>query len=137
VIAAGAVAITVLAGSNLLAVRAVSGRLDRLAPFIEGTVLLAWSTATFWFPVMLAIGAWRHGVRKVPITYHPAYWALVFPIGMYGASTYRMIAVTDLDVLDPLPVAALGLGLVAWTAAFAGLLRSLAGSLGRARPRRG
>jgi tellurite resistance protein TehA-like permease len=135
-IAAGAVAITVLAGSNLLAARSVSERLDRLAPFLEGTAVLAWSTATFWFPVMLAIGAWRHLVRKVPITYHPAYWALVFPIGMYGASTYRMIAVTGFEVLDPVPVAALGLGLVAWAAAFAGLLRSLAGSLGRARSAR-
>jgi tellurite resistance protein TehA-like permease len=48
-IAAGAVAITVLAGSNLLAARAVS-RVERLAPFIEGLVTLAWATATFWFP---------------------------------------------------------------------------------------
>jgi tellurite resistance protein TehA-like permease len=133
-IAAGAVAITVLAGSNLLAARSVSERLDRLAPYLEGMVILAWSTATFWFPVMLAIGAWRHLIRKVPITYHPAYWALVFPIGMYGASTYRMIGVTGFDVLDPLPVAALVLGLVAWAAAFAGLLRALARSSTRAVP---
>ena len=59
-IAAGAVAITVLAGSNLLAARAVSPRIDRLAPFIEGLVMLAWATATFWFPLMVAIGIWRH-----------------------------------------------------------------------------
>ena len=59
-IAAGAVAITVLAGSNLLAARAVSPRIDRLAPLIEGLVTLAWATATFWFPLMVAIGVWRH-----------------------------------------------------------------------------
>ncbi|MGZ4680934.1 MAG: tellurite resistance/C4-dicarboxylate transporter family protein [Acidimicrobiales bacterium] len=121
-IAAGAVAITVLAGSNLLAARQVSPRLDRLAPFIEGMVILAWATATFWFPVMIAIGVWRHLVRRVPLRYHPAYWALVFPIGMYGVATYKMIAVTGLDDLDVVPELALAMALVAWTAAFVGLV---------------
>ena len=124
-IAAGAVAITVLAGSNLLAARGVSPRIERLAPFLEGIVLLAWATATFWLPVMVAIGVWRHVVRRVPLTYHPAYWALVFPIGMYGASTFRMIAVTGFDDLDVLPELALAAALVAWTATFVGLVVSL------------
>ena len=121
-IAAGAVAITVLAGSNLLAARQISPRLDRLAPFIEGMVILAWATATFWFPVMIAIGIWRHLVKRVPLRYHPAYWALVFPIGMYGVATYKMIAVTGLDDLDVVPKLALAMALVAWTAAFVGLV---------------
>jgi tellurite resistance protein TehA-like permease len=121
-IAAGAVAITVLAGSNLLLARSASPRLERLAPFIEGVVILAWATATFWFPVMAAIGVWRHIVRRVPLRYHPAYWALVFPIGMYGAATYRMIAAADLDAIDVLPKLALAAALVAWTAAFAGMV---------------
>ena len=130
-IAAGAVAITVLAGSNLLAARGVAPRIDRLGPFIEGTVILAWATATFWFPVMVIIGIWRHIIRRVPLRYHPAYWALVFPIGMYGAATYRMIAVTDLTILEPLPKLALAAALVAWTAAFAGLAMQLASSVTR------
>ena len=41
-IAAGAVAITCFAGSNLLATRTVPTRVDRLAPLIEGLVILAW-----------------------------------------------------------------------------------------------
>jgi tellurite resistance protein TehA-like permease len=127
-IAAGAVAITVLAGSNLLAAREVSPRIERLAPFLEGMVLLAWATATFWFPVMIAIGVWRHLVRRLPLTYHPAYWAMVFPIGMYGAATYRMIAVTGLDDLDVVPQLALAAALVAWSATFVGLVVSLARS---------
>jgi tellurite resistance protein TehA-like permease len=121
-IAAGAVAITVLAGSNLLAARDVSPRIERLTPFLEGMVVLAWATATFWFPVMVAIGIWRHLVRRVPLTYHPAYWALVFPIGMYGTATFRMIDVTGLSSLELLPKLTLAAALVAWGAAFAGLL---------------
>jgi tellurite resistance protein TehA-like permease len=124
-IAAGAVAITVLAGSNLLAARQISPRLDQLAPFIEGMIILAWATATFWFPVMIAIGIWRHLVKRVPLRYHPAYWALVFPIGMYGAATYKMIAVTNLNDLDVVPKLALALALIAWAVAFAGLLVAL------------
>ena len=132
-IAAGAVAITVLAGANLLRVRQAYPRIDRLAPFIEGMVILAWATATFWFPVMIAIGIWRHLVKRVPLRYHPAYWALVFPIGMYGVATYRMIAVTDLSDLDLLPQLALAMALTAWTAAFVGLTTTLLRSASPAR----
>ena len=121
-IAAGAVAITVLAGSNLLAARAVSPRVDRLGPLIEGLVTLAWATATFWFPVMVAIGVWRHVVRHVPLRYHPSYWALVFPLGMYGVATFKMRAVTKLDQLEWAPKITLAVALAAWTAAFIGLV---------------
>jgi tellurite resistance protein TehA-like permease len=133
-IAAGAVAVSVLAGSNLLAARAASPRIERLAPFIEGMVILAWATATFWFPVMAAIGIWRHVVRRVPLRYHPAYWALVFPIGMYSAATFRMIAVTDLTALALLPKLALAVALTAWTAAFVGMVVALVPRRGRLRP---
>jgi len=132
-IAAGAVAITVLAGSNLLGVRAISVRIDRLAPFIEGMVVLAWATATFWFPVMVAIGVWRHVISKVPLRYHPSYWSLVFPLGMYGAATFRMRAVIELQSLAWVPKAALAAALVAWTAAFLGLLAQGTGALSRTR----
>jgi tellurite resistance protein TehA-like permease len=121
-IAAGAVAITVLAGSNLLATRTVSPRVDRLAPLIEGFVTLAWATATFWFPVMVAIGVWRHIVHHVPLRYHPSYWALVFPLGMYGAATFKMRAVITLEQLEWAPKVTLAIALAAWTAAFAGLV---------------
>lgn len=121
-IAAGAVAITVLAGSNLLGVRDVSPRIERLAPFLEGMVTLAWVTATFWFPLMIAIGVWRHLVRDVPLRYHPSYWALVFPLGMYGAATFRMLPAIQLETLTWLPKITLGVALTTWTAAFAGLV---------------
>lgn len=132
-IAAGAVAITVLAGSNiLLAGEAAPERIARLAPLLEGFVVMAWATATFWFPLMIAIGVWRHLVRKVPLRYHPSYWAMVFPLGMYGAASYRMRDAIDLDVLAWLPGLELAVALVAWSVTFAGLARTLArGLLGR------
>jgi tellurite resistance protein TehA-like permease len=134
-IAAGAVAITVLAGSNLLLARGASARVDRLAPVLESLVTLAWATATFWFPLMVAIGVWRHIVRRVPLRYHPSYWALVFPLGMYGAATFRMRAAIALESLEWLPELTLAVALVAWTATFAGLVHLGVTALGRRGPR--
>jgi tellurite resistance protein TehA-like permease len=121
-IAAGAVAITVLAGSTILGARSASPRIERLAPFVEGIVILAWATATFWFPLMIAIGVWRHIVRRLPLRYHPSYWALVFPLGMYGAATFRMRAVVGLKELAWLPKLTLAIALIAWAATFLGLV---------------
>ena len=121
-IAAGAVAITVLAGSNLLAAKGLSSRIDRLAPFLEGMVTLAWATATFWFPLMIAIGVWRHIVRRMPLRYHPSYWSLVFPLGMYAASTFTLRVALQLQALEWLPTVALVVALTAWGATAAGLL---------------
>ena len=86
--------------------------------------MLAWATATFWFPLMVAIGVWRHIVRRVPLRYHPSYWAMVFPLGMYGAATFRMRAAIELDVLAWLPKVTLAVALLAWTATFVGLVHA-------------
>jgi tellurite resistance protein TehA-like permease len=121
-IAAGAVAITVLAGSNLLLARSVNPRVDRVAPAIELLVVLAWSTATFWIPLMIAVGVWRHVINRLSLRYHPSFWALVFPVGMYAVATFRMRLAIDLGPLAALPAVALALALLAWTATFAGLV---------------
>jgi tellurite resistance protein TehA-like permease len=123
-IAAGAVAITVLAGSNLLVSAPASERVAQLAPLLEGIVVLAWATATFWFPLMIAIGVWRHLVRRLPLRYHPSYWALVFPLGMYSAATFRMRAAIGLDGLGWLPDLVFYIALGAWLAAAWGLVHS-------------
>jgi tellurite resistance protein TehA-like permease len=135
-IAAGAVAITALAGSNLLLVSGRSARLQALAPFLDGVVMLAWTTATFWFPLMIAIGVWRHIVRRLPLRYHPSYWALVFPLGMYGAATFRMRAALHLSELAWLPKLTLGIALVAWTVTFVGLVLQGTRSIGSPLPAR-
>lgn len=123
-IAAGAVAISVLAGSNLLLARSADPRVDRVAPALEFFVVLAWSTATFWLPLMAAIGVWRHIVNRLPLRYHPSYWALVFPLGMYSVATFRMRLALGLDVLGWVPVTVLAVGLIAWATTFTGLVHA-------------
>ncbi len=133
-IAAGAVAITVLAGSNiLLSADQAPDQVARLEPFLEGLVVMAWATATFWFPLMVAIGVWRHVVRRVPLRYHPSYWSMVFPLGMYGAATFRMRAAIDLDALAWLPQVELAVAFAAWAVTFVGLGGVLLGGAARLR----
>jgi tellurite resistance protein TehA-like permease len=130
-IAAGAVAITVLAGSNLLLAADASERIRSIVPFVEGVVVMAWATATFWFPVMVAIGVWRHVVRRVPLRYHPSYWAMTFPLGMYGAATFGMRAAIGLDALEWLPKVVFAIALLTWSVAMFGLAHQGADALRR------
>lgn len=121
-IAAGAVAITALAGSNLLLAGSEDPLLESMAPAIALFVVLAWATSTFWFPLMVAIGVWKHVVNRIPVHYHPSFWALVFPLGMYAVATFKMRLAINLGMLAWLSVVALAIALVAWTATFFGLL---------------
>ena len=86
---------------------------------------------------MVAIGVWRHIISRVPLRYHPSYWALVFPLGMYGVASARMIEATDLTSLDWLPPVVLAVALTAWALAFGGLVITTSRSLqDRRRPGR-
>ena len=96
-------------------------------------MILGWATASFWFPLMVAIGVWRHVINKVPLRYHPSYWAMVFPLGMYGVSTFRMRVAIELEVLEWLPRATLVLALSAWTLLAVGLVSQAAEAMGRLR----
>ena len=133
-IAAASAVIIVLAGSNLLLAHDTAPRIARVAPAVEVLVVLAWATATFWFPLMIAIGVCRHVIRRVPLRYEPSYWALVFPLGMYGVASTRMIDAIHLTGLDWLPPLMLAIALTAWALAFAGLVTTTLGSW-RRRPR--
>jgi hypothetical protein len=55
---------------------------------------------------------------------------------MYGAATFRMLAATELNTLGWLPKATLAVALLAWTAAFAGLLLEAQHAVSRTTARR-
>jgi len=56
----GAMAISTLAGARLVGEAGRSPLLADLLPFLKGTTLLFLATATWWIPILLALGAWRH-----------------------------------------------------------------------------
>lgn len=130
-IATGAVAITALAGANLQAAAEQNERLTRMIPFIEGITMMAWATATFWLPLMATIWVWRYLVKRVPLTYHPSFWSLVFPLGMYSVASEGVFRVLAFERLDWLPTATLVVAVFAWSVTFASMIGRF---VGHARP---
>ncbi|MCA9530619.1 MAG: tellurite resistance/C4-dicarboxylate transporter family protein [Myxococcales bacterium] len=122
----GAVAITTLAGALLVLDAQHSPLIAEITPFVKGFTLFFWSAATWWIPLLLFLGVWRHVIRRFPLRYDPQFWGMVFPLGMYTASTYRLAHALDLPWLEALPRGFLWLAVAAWLATFAGLLHRLA-----------
>jgi tellurite resistance protein TehA-like permease len=118
----GAVAITTMAGSRLLLVSDQSELLAGLRPFLKGFTLFFWVTATWWIPLLLVLGDWRHIIRRVPFAYHPAYWSIVFPLGMYTAATFQLARAMDLDFLKIIPEYSIYVALLAWVIVFLGMI---------------
>lgn len=117
----GSVAISTLAGANLIV--AVEGStLADLMPFLKGFTALYWATATWWIPMLLILGVWRHGIRKFRFSYDPLYWGLVFPLGMYSVCTYKMNLIFDIAPLLIIARVFLVAGIAAWFLTFMNLL---------------
>ena len=121
----GAMAISTLAGSLLIANAPDAPFLNSLLPFLKGFTVFYWATGTWWIPMLLVLAAWRYVYKRFPLRYDPQYWGAVFPLGMYAVGTQEMSRVLGLGFLDWLAPLFLGIAAVAWTAAFVGLLRSL------------
>ncbi len=133
----GATAISTLAGSLLIANSAHAPWLHSLRPFLEGFTIFYWATGTWWIPLLVLLGVWRHIIRRFPLVYEPLYWGLVFPLGMYAAATNDMAHSMNLAFLRFIPEVFLYIALLAWAVTLAGLVCHLAGQFGplESRPR--
>lgn len=127
----GAMAISTLAGSRLMLNIGDAPFLASMLPFLKGFTVFYWVTGTWWIPMLVILGIWRHVYRRYPLAYDPLYWGAVFPLGMYAVSTRTMIDALGFDFLRPLPAAFTWIALAAWTLAFVALSRALVARLRR------
>jgi tellurite resistance protein TehA-like permease len=84
-----------------------------------------WATATWWIPMLLILGLWRHAFRRFPIRYDPLYWGAVFPLGMYTVATVRLSVAVDAPYLAAIPRFSVYLAITAWGVTIIGLLHRL------------
>jgi tellurite resistance protein TehA-like permease len=118
----GATMATVLAGANLLTLPGTLPAVRPIAGFIKGASFVFWSFGTWWVPLLLVLGLWRHILRDWPLTYQTALWTVVFPIGMYSVATWSFGKADNLSFMEPLARGVHWVAVVAWLLVGAGFI---------------
>jgi tellurite resistance protein TehA-like permease len=120
-VAMGAAAISVNAGTILIVDGGATPFLRSLQPFVDGVTLAAWAWATWWIPLLVLLGVWKHGIHRRPIGYAPALWSIVFPLGMHSVATYRLSGIAATPALAALSLLMAWVALAAWCGTALGL----------------
>lgn len=121
----GAVAITTLAGSVLILNSSQWEFLGSLGNFLKGFTLIFWSIGTWWIPIIVILGIWRHLLKLIRLEYQPQYWGMVFPLGMYAVCTYRLIEATGIRFLSDISHIFAYIALLAWIVTMFGLVHKI------------
>jgi tellurite resistance protein TehA-like permease len=121
----GAAAISTLAGATLISASGRSPVLGQVLPFLKGLTLMWWATATWWIPMLVILGIWRHVYRRFPLQYDPLYWGAVFPLGMYTVCTFRLAVAIDAPYLSVIPSVFIYVAITAWSVTMLGLVGRL------------
>ena len=121
----GAAAISTNAGSMLILTRSGVPFLVSMRPFIDGVTLIMWIWATWWIPMLVLFGLWKHGLKRVPLSYTPMLWSLVFPLGMHALASLRLGLAAEFAPLRRLAETMVWVALAAWALTAIGLVAAV------------
>jgi tellurite resistance protein TehA-like permease len=130
----GATAITVLAGAKYLVLPARIPIVAATASFTKGFSFAMWAFGTWWIPLLIVLGCWRHFRQHWPLSYEPGLWSVVFPLGMYSVATLSFGKVVGLTFTEPLARVMLWVAVAAWALVAAAFLEHLVRNPPGARP---
>lgn len=114
----GATAITCLAFTKL----SMAAPADFVGS-LRGMAVVYWGFGTWWIPMLFLVGFWRHFTEKVPLTYHPSYWSMVFPMGMYVVATDTLGEAWQWQGFRNVASVAVFIAITAWAVTTIGLYR--------------
>lgn len=112
----GAMAISTLAGAELVVVAPAVPLLADMLPALRAGALLCWAVGSWWIPLLLVLHAWRHAVRGMPLRYDFGQWSAVFPLGMYSVASRTLGGALHADLLVTVGAAFTWIALAAWVA---------------------
>jgi len=124
----GALAIAVVAGVSIVDM-ASTPMVDAARVIIGGTIVIFWCFAAWTIPMLVGVGVWRHWVHKVPLTYTPTLWSMVFPLGMFAVASISLGRIDALPIVEVIGKVSLLVALVVWCLAGFGMARKIASVL--------
>lgn len=121
----GAAAISANAGSSLLLTDPIIPLLVELRPSVQMISIMLWTWATWWIPLLVIIGLWKHFYKKIPLLYEPTMWSIIFPLGMYTVATNNLALSSEFTPLLHLSHAMLIVAVISWFLLMLFLFKSL------------
>lgn len=131
-IAMGATAISVRAAAGILSLpsRVGSFSVGEVHSFVVGASVVLWSFGTWWIPLLVLFGLWRHVLRRYPLSYEPRLWSMVFPLGMYTVASYTLGKAAGFGFMVQVARVWVFVGVVAWAGVLALMLGALVQAIG-------
>lgn len=115
----------ILMGATAISVRAAAGILElgtntptplltEMHAFVAGFSVVLWSFGSWFIPLLVLFGLWRHLVRRYPRAYEPKLWSVVFPLGMYAVASVTLGHAINFDFMAQLASVWVWLGFASW-----------------------
>ena len=129
----GGLAIGTLAGERLHLAAEVLVVTQWLTDAVRAVTVVTWVLASLWIPVLVFFGLKRINAQVGALLTAGAWWAMVFPLGMYSSATFATSLETGWQPLHTVSLVVFWVAFVVWVVVAVSALMSLRRVAGTAR----